>query len=426
MKERLVMLAAASAALVLFLTMFMSSERGFGIGRDVPRPTSEERGGNGYFAAVRWLANDKVRVVSLQESLARLSDRADLVPTGNVMLVTLPGTTAFGSDEYRTLDRWVRAGNTLLILAALSDQPDWAHGFGEQVANDLNLLAGLQFHALRRPARQATATSADRAFIEPQRDQLVPNRPHAYFSGVREVVALSDFPREDWRVGIPNDGFVLTLAHERKSGAGVLWTRSIGDGYVVVSGCGSIFTNRALGLADNARLLANLIEANLAPRGAVIFDDLHQGLSATYDPARFYRDGRLYATLGILIAVWLSWVLGSTRLHGLGAPATGALPALPREAELVRATGGFFARVVRPDAAARRIFELFCERLYSQVPRARGTDGTPWSYLERHSQLAPAEVRQLRSWYDDARASRRVPLLALHNLIVHIEQRLAS
>jgi hypothetical protein len=423
MKERLVMFAAASGALVLFLTMFMSSERGFGIGREAPRPTSEERSGNGYLAAVRWLATDNVRVVSLQESLARLS--TDLAPTGNVILVTLPVTTAFGSEEYRTLDRWVRAGNTLLVLAALSDQPDWAHGFGEQVANDLDILTGLQFQALRhRPG--ATATATDRAFIEPQREQLLPNRPHAYFSGVREIVALSDFPREDWTVGIPNEGFVLTLAHERKSGAGVLWTRSMGNGHVVVSGCGSIFTNRALGLADNARLLANIIEANLGPRGSVVFDDVHQGLSATYDPAKFYRDRRLYATLGILAVVWLSWVLGSTRLHGVDAPAAGVASALPREAALVRATGGFFSRVVRPEAAAKRIFELFFERLYSQVPRARGTDGMPWSYLERHSQVTPAEVRRLRSWYDDARASRRVPLSALHNLIVHIDERLAS
>jgi len=426
MKERLVMFAAASGAVILFLTMFISSERGFGIGREVPRPTSEERGGNGYIAAVRWLAAGRVPVVSLQESLAGLSERPELASTGNVMVVTLPVTTAFGSDEYRALDRWVRAGNTLLVLAALSDQPDWAHAPGEPAANDLNLLTGLQFQALRGRPGQVTATSADRAFIEPQREQLLPNRPHAYFSGVREVVALSDYPREAWTVSIPDDGFVLTLAHERRSGAGVLWTRSMGDGNVVVSGCGSIFTNRALGLADNARLLANLIEANLGPRGSVLFDDVHQGLSATYDPAKFYSDRRLYATLGILAAVWLSWVLGSTRLHGVGAPGAGVTPGLPREADLVRATGGFFSRVVRPEAAASRLFELFLERLYRQVPRSRGADGMPWGYLERHSQVAPAQVRQLRSWYDDARAARRVPLLALHNLIVQIDERLVS
>ncbi len=409
------MLAAATGALVLFLTMFVSSERGFGIGREVPRPTSEERGGNGYFAAAHWLGAG--HTVSLQESLASLASRSDLTPTGNVIIVTLPVTAAFASDEYRTLDRWVRAGNTLLVLAALSDQPDWAHAYGEQVANDLNLLTGLQFQA-SRPGT-ARGLLADKEFIEPQLAQLAPNRPHAYFSGVREVVALSDFPREDWTVGIPNDGFVLTLAHERKTGAAVLWARAIGKGQVVVSACGSIFTNRALGLADNALLLANMVGAHLGRGGTVLFDDVHQGLSATYDPAKFYRDRRLYITLGILAALWLSWVLGSTPLSAQGSQA--ARRALPREAELVRATGGFFSRVVRPDAAARRIFELFLQRLYSQVPRARGKDGMPWEYLERHSQVTSADIQQLRGWYDAACASRRVPLPALHNLIARIE-----
>jgi hypothetical protein len=418
------MFAAASGALVLFLTMFMSSERGFGIGREVPRPTSEERSANGYLAAARWLATGNIRTVSLQDSLAGLAQQPDLAPRGNVIVVTLPVTTAFGTSEYRALDRWVRAGNTLLVLAALSDQPDWAHGFGEQAATDLNLLTGLQFHALRSRPERHLEVLADKPFIEPQREHLLPNRPHAYFSGIRDVVALSDFPREDWTVGVPNDGFVLTLAHDSKTGAGVLWTRSIGNGRVVVSGCGSIFTNRALGLADNARLLANIVGANLAPGGAVLFDDAHQGLRATYDPAKFYRDPRLYATLGILAAVWLSWVLGATRFpvaSADNAAAAGITRALPREAELIRATGGFFARVVRPDAAARRMFELFFERLYSRAPRARGPDGMPWSFFERHSQVAPADLRQLQDWYQAALACRRVPLERLHNLIVQIE-----
>jgi len=413
MKERLLILAAASGALVLFVTMFLSSERGFGMTHEVPRPTSQERGGNGYGAVQQWLAAEKIATVSLQESLGKLFERDGLPPTGNVILVTLPVTTGFSTEEYRTLDRWVRAGNTLLVVAALADQPDWAHGFGERASSDLNLLTGLQFQ------RSARLPSSDRAFIEPQRAHLVPNRPHAYFSGVQEAVALSDFPREDWTVGIPSDAFVFSLAHDSRTGAGVLWTRSLGQGRVIVSGFGSIFTNRALGLADNARLLANILGANLAPDGSVLFDDIHQGLSATYDPAKFYRDRRLYYTLGVLIAVWLCWLLGSTRL-GWANPRTVAARAMPRDAELIRATGGFFARVLRSDVAARRMFELFFQRLYTQVPRARGADGMPWSYLERHS-AASADVHRLRDWYREAHASRRVPLLALHNLIVKIE-----
>jgi len=421
------MLAAASGALVLFLTMFLGSERGFGFDREVPRPTSQERGGNGYAAASEWLSAEKIPTISLQESLAGLLRRTDLAATGNVIIVTLPAISAFGSDEYRTLDRWMRAGNTLLVLAALADQPDWAHGFAEQVSNDLNLLTGLQFQAVRGGSRPVPTSASDSAFIESQRAQLLPNRPHAYFSGVREAVGLSDFPREDWTVGIPSDGFVLSLAHDR-NGRSVLWTRSIGQGHAVVSGYGSIFTNRALGLADNARLLANIVGANLGPHGSVLFDDIHQGLSATYDPAKFYRDRRLYSTLGILTAVWLSWVLGSGRLAGPAARTSraGGTHAIPREVELVRATGGFFSRVVRPELAAKRIFELFFQRLYSRVPRARGDDGMPWSYLERHSQVAPAEVRQLRRWYEDACASRRVPLLPLHNLLIRVDGQLAA
>ena len=61
-----------------------------------------------------------------------------------------------------------------------------------------------------------------------------------------------------------------------------------------MSGFGSLFTNRALGLEDNAQLLANIVGANVGEHGAVLFDDLHQGLGATYDPDKFYKDRRLY------------------------------------------------------------------------------------------------------------------------------------
>src|SRR2546430_10771055 len=85
------------------------------------------------------------------------------------------------------------------------------------------------------------------------------------------------------------------------------------SGTVIVSGFGSLFSNRALGLADNARLLADIVGATVRPKGAVLFDDEHQGLAAAYDPAKFYNDPRLYGTIGVLAAVWLVWGLGGTR-----------------------------------------------------------------------------------------------------------------
>jgi hypothetical protein len=219
------------------------------------------------------------------------------------------------------------------------------------------------------------------------------------------VVALTDYESQSWAVKVPYEGFVLTLAHDRDTGEGAFWTRPLGAGRIIVSGFGSIFTNRALGLADNARLLSNIIATNLGPRGAVLFDDVHQGLGANYDPAKFYRDPRLHLTIAVVAGLWLSWVLGGTRLR---------LPIsrtpVPREAELVHATGGFLARVLTPAAAARRMFDHFLER-------------RPWELLERQPRIAAADLAQLKMWFSQL-DTERVPLVRLHNLMVKINRQL--
>jgi hypothetical protein len=122
----------------------------------------------------------------------------------------------------------------------------------------------------------------------------------------------------------------------------------------------------------------------------------------------------------VLLAVWLAWVLGGTRLRPSSVRA-----AAPREAELVRVTGRFLARVLRPAAAARRLFEHFFLRL-QRLNGCRLDDGPPWDWLENHPRLSRDEVRQLRTWYADAYSERRVPLQRLHNLIVRTERQLAA
>jgi hypothetical protein len=415
MKERAVTLVCALGALLLFVTMFASGQRGLDAGSGVPRPTTEEQGPNGYRAALEWLTSQHVRTYSLRDRFDQL-DREGLSRTGNVLVVTLPATTSFRTEELRALDNWVRAGNTLLVLAALSDEPDWGFAFAGLIPGDLRLLTGLE--AQRERHREPVRGAAP--FIRPQRAALIPNRQHAYFDEVREAVALSDYPRQLWHLNIPYDGFILALAHDRDSGESVLWARSAGDGRIVVSAFGSLFTNRALGLPDNAQLFANMLGVSLGHGGTVLFDDVHQGLAAAYDPARFYQDPRLYYAIGILAALWLSWVLGSTRLAPPG-PAASA----PREADLVRTTGGFLARVLRSDAAARRMFALFFARVAGPAPRAEGTGWPPWDVLARQ-RVASDDLQQLRRWYADACAARRVPLARLHNLMQRISAQRAA
>ncbi|HXY97591.1 MAG TPA: DUF4350 domain-containing protein [Steroidobacteraceae bacterium] len=438
MNERLITLACALGALLLFITLFVHV--GEAQRAEVTLPTTVERGDNGLAAASAWLAGERLRTRAVRTRFDGALTAVDLTLSGNLLIVSLPVATPFGAGELHSLDEWLEAGNTLLVLAAFEDRPDWAIG-RSGLDSELADLTGLgralprasprTAPAVRRRAAQASdlgaaVASASRRLAEPQRSILVPNRAHVFLDGVASAVALSDYPRralaaQAWTLGLPQDGFMLCLAHARETAAGALWVRPHGSGTVIVSGFGSLFSNRALGLADNARLLANIVGASLGPGGTVLFDDEHQGLSDAYDPEKFWRDPRLYATLGVLAALWLTWVLGGTRLR---VPA--GRTAAPREAQLVRATGLFLARALSAPAAARRMFEHFFRRLRARAPRAAQSGGPPWQLLEQHPRIARDDLEQLREWYAAAHSAGRVPLARLHNLMIRIERQLAA
>lgn len=432
MNERATTLACALGALLVFAMLFVRT--GPPGTRAAPAPTTAERRANGLLGAMTWLKEEGIATISLRERFGALAKSPGIAPTGNLLIVTLPAATAFRTDEAVALDGWIRRGNTLLVLAALADRPDWA-GAERGLLGDLELLSGLEAQEAQQPAgaaREARAPvrspSGGRALArlargslapaEPIRGLLVPNRAHPYMGGVHRAVALSDYPPLAWTLKLPRDGFMLTLAHEDSSGAGALWTRPLGAGTLLVSGFASLFANRTLGQEDNARLLANLVAATVAPGGSVIFDDEHQGLSSVYDPTKFYKDRRLYATMAVIAAVWLVWVLGGTQLQ---APAV-RIPA-PQETQLVRDTGLFLARVLRPAAAARRMFDNFFLGIRELRHDDRGVaEARLWAWLAQHPRLAAADVAQLQAWYAQAYADQKVPLVRLRNLIVRTER----
>ena len=211
---------------------------------------------------------------------------------------------------------------------------------------------------------------------------------------------------------MPYDNFVLTLARG-KNGEGAFFEQRLGAGRILLVSGGTLFTNRALGNDDNARLFSNIVAASVARGGAVLFDDLRQGLSASYDPARFYKDPRLLKTLLIVLATWLVWVLGSTRLR---APAIARHD--PSEAELLRRAGDLVARTVAPHLTAQRLFDQFFATL------ARNDRAETWNWLERHAAVLPQELDQLNAWYADAHQQRNIALVPLKNLLDTLEKRL--
>lgn len=447
MRERGIAFLLALAALAAFYGMWFHPPPTFDAATDAARPTSAERRGNGYAGLFTWLENSGIAVRSIRERYTRLSD-LDIPARGNLLILSLPGVEVFHSDEYRALDAWIRRGNTLLINAALLDQPGWAAGRASGTVVEIESLTAIEFETrasrearldetpLSQRVREADAkdeeepeeypeaASEDRSFTEPRKIVLTATGPHALLDGVKTLALETDYEAEEWSLRMPYDNFALTLVRAA-NGEGALFEQRLGKGRILLSAAGSLFTNRALGSADNARLLSNIVSGSVSRDGAVLFDDLRQGLSASYDPARFYRDPRLFRTVAILFGLWFVWVLGSTRLR-----APPIVQHDPSEAELLRGAGGLIARTVPDRYTALRLFDHF----FAGVARAaRGATGAvdpergeQWHWLERHAAILPQELDQLKTWYADAHAGRKLTLVPLQNLLDTLEVRLKT
>jgi hypothetical protein len=442
--------------LLAFYGLWLNPRASFNPDADAARPTTSEQQGNGYAGLFEWLRQSGVRASSLRERYTALQDQ-ELPSRGNLLVLTLPAVEVFRSEEFSALDQWVRRGNTLLIMAALVDQPGWGARRASGAVAEIESLTGLEFESAEgreqrldatplaqrvreadeREARQEAGKSDEADADAQPGDQaarggetavvddieLRATGPHPLLREVRTLHLDTDYGNDDdWALRVPYDSFVLTLARTTK-GEGALFEQRLGAGTVLVSSGGSMFTNRALGEADNARLFANIVAARMADDGVVLFDDLRQGLSASYDPARFYKDPRLFHTLAILVGLWLLWVVGSTRLRAFAPEQPD-----PSEAELVRHAGGLIARTVASHHSARRLFDHF----FAAVSRARrGATGTLnpergelWQWLEQHGAILPQELDQLKTWYAQAHAERKVPLVPLQNLLDTLGKRL--
>lgn len=448
MRERAVTFLLALAALAAFYALWLRPAPS--LDADAPRPTSAERRGDGYAGLQEWLRHSRVSVRSWRERYTALAD-LDIPPRGNLMILTLPGMEPFRSEEFGALDKWLRRGNTLLINAALLDQPGWAVGRESGTVVEVESLTSIEFETReQREARLDSTPLAQRVREADERDRrqeeeedeieevrpfteeyqapdkivLTATGPHVLLEGVRTLGMETDYEPEEWSLRIPYDNFVLTLARGA-NGEGALFEQRIGAGRILISAAGTLFTNRALGNDDNARLMSNIVATSVAPGGVVLFDDLRQGLAASYDPARFYSDPRLYKTVFILLALWFAWVLGGTRLR---APAIVRYD--PSEAALVRQAGELVARTVAPGQQAQRLFEQFFEGVARVTRGANALHGAEraeqWQWLERHAAILPQELDQLKTWYADAQAMRRLPLVPLQNLLDNLERRIKT
>ena len=434
MKDRLLTLALAVGAFAAFYALL--APKPAPPGERMTRPLSTEPGPNGYLALQRWLAAEHVPTYSLRDRYGQLPTISAAAPKGNLLITTTPHVYPLRSSEREPLSDWIASGNTMLVLAGLSDTPEWstAEGADPEFLEHMKLMTGLTFvdaspappaaegaakpgdeasNKQQQDSRRPNAIEAARRLLQPMQSEASPNARHPLLEAVQSILAVSEYPSASWRA-VAQDTVLLELASDRVSAVPTLWLLPHGEGQIIVSAYGSMLTNKVLGERDNARLLANLVQWSVGPQGQVIIDDAHQGLVSFYDPDKFFGDSRLHRSLWWLIALWLVFVLGPRTLRAAIRTWN------PVDVtSFVRATGGFMARVLKPAAMGQRLFANFFNEIRQRLGLA--PDGTPvWDWLGAHAAIPVNDLQRLQELHGRVSQQRRVNLPELHNLLVRV------
>lgn len=410
MNERLITAGGALLALMLIVGLFMqpASES------PITRPTSAEQGPNGYRILEAWLTAEGVPIESVRE---RLSFLAGDDTAGNVFLTTLPHEKPLHEDEIIELLSWVARGNTLVILAALNDTPDWSLlPDSSAVIEDLEQLAGTTFEAAIDD--QGDGLLLGSLFEETEVDLQAIRSDHPLTRDVGALTASSDSTASIWTPTTDSVSPGFPFIRETTSGLDAGWVDNHGAGHIVTLAVGSIFTNRALTDSDNRVLLANLTRWHMMPGGRVFFDDFHQGLSNLYDPEAFYSDSRVGTTILFVLLFWFVYVVGTQNRLGSLRPSSNA----PRQGEFVTALGGFLARKVSRIDTARLMFERWFEELQERGMLRQ--DASPWTCLAESPLVDSKDLSGLRSIHEQVVAGGKVDLRRLHNQIQSIREAL--
>lgn len=419
MNERL--LTAAGALLALLLVIGLLVRTPVTQSQPESRASSQDRGRNGYHALSRWLQQSGIPALPLRERYERLAALSPQ-PTGNLLIVTEPAVHPLRQAEGRWLRRWVSRGNDVLVLRA---DPYQAAPGG--VIGTLGLAAW--------PADDGPDAECEGQQPVPESEPGSRLRPNAadvedpLLLGVRELQvppepAASPTPAKprayyavDYAEG--EDRLTFLWLCDLRSGQPGLWQFRLNRGRIWVAAHAALFANAGLGEADNAQFFANLVGRSVADGGAVIFDDMHQGDSALYDPAAFYRDPRVHASLGLLLLLWLLYLTGYSNRFVKPAAAEAAVT----PASFAETVGGFLSLRLRPADAA----EALLQRFHADVRRRCGQDPThepAWDLLSQAPRVEQASVHALRSEQARIAAGRQRDLRPLIHLIHQIRKQL--
>jgi hypothetical protein len=430
MKDRLITLLGGLLALYAVIILLAPKTEPDYISR--PLTTDEQR--HGLSALMQWLEHENVETLSLRQRYDELINSPELAESGNLLVIHLPLLLPAQSDETTRLRSWLSAGNSLLILSAYNDFPEWTGSTRPGAsADDYSLLYDLGFFIAHNTAFD-DAQDGDNTgkldlggaenlvdYLRIRKRNLVPSATHPLHYRVNKLQLETRFlnkrqlelgSREKFRS-------VLPIIEDQDSGTQAIWELRLGNGKSIVSSYAGLFSNNVIAREDNAQFFMNIVSLNLASEGVVIFDDMHQGLTDIYDPQAFYGDPRLHNTLWFLFGFWLIYLVG--RSNRIAPPLL--TPPEVHAVDFVRAVGGLFARRLSRQDSVRGLFKHFFNDIRDQY--GKPLNGEPvWDILEHSPRIARQDVDRLRNYYT-ATGRHTAKLVPLHNLLLTIRKKLS-
>jgi hypothetical protein len=426
MKDRLLTIAGGLLAFALVVILLVPVQRDDS--RQVSRPLSADRGRAGLEGLKRWLQQGGVETAVLGRRYTALASNFNLSPRGNLLIVSLPQHTSANVAERESLRSWLAQGNSALVLVAAGDAPRWMLQSNAASTGDLLQALGFELAAQRvsgteeipgedKDAEEGQSIWSARTDLEAwligKPVELVPRFRHPTTREVA-VVSARSLPALDRGLNLTaiSDGRgVLPLLGEAEDGA-AFWEARIGKGRLLLSRYSDLFSNVGLGLSDNARFMANLVESNLGANGRVLFDDMHQGASDLYDAKAFFGDPRFANTMSFMVGFWLLYLIGRSRRL---APARETISRY-YSADLARAMAGFFVRRLSASTVAHELFVHFFNDIRARY--GLPTNGRPlWSMLSGMPQISADDIRNLQAHYHRVSAGKKVNLVASARLM---------
>ncbi len=383
-------------------------------------PTTLDIQKDGLAGLKQWLDHESVETVSYRHNFNELTDLELSSKTGNLLVTTMPFKGFTTSDELRALTKWVESGNTVLILAAINEIHNWSMNTKPRSlhANIRDITGGRIVPIKKGKGFLYT----NREAIGPETLAFHPNVINALTNDVGRLAGITDQPARlhTLSIDVQSHGGYSVLAWIEVDSSGqettypVMWSITREHGHILLSTSSSLLSNRAIGIADNRKFVQNLLHEHVAKNGTVLLDDYHQGVRDIYDVDAFWKDKRLYASMGFLVLLWFLYIIGTSpriapvREH----------KQLARQEDFVKSVGGFFARKLSKNSIGRLIISTWLKEIETKYAYSSEDVWMTVRSLARDT----AALEKLQTMYEKLELGYAVDLTELNNLILQVRE----